>query len=104
MTNADDDAVVCHVCGSSHTPHCVLSYPHEHHKKRITIGEMFTNFGGTIFYYGRLGGSAGVYETSHLRSKCAYCGQWGDARSECGKCGAPIDETKTIVNHNAGYP
>ena len=26
------------------------------------------------------------------KAKCAYCGQWGEARSECMKCGAPIDE------------
>ena len=28
------------------------------------------------------------------RAKCAYCGKWGKARSECMKCGAPIDPSR----------
>lgn len=72
--------------------HYVLPYPREHHQKRITIGELRS-----------------MLRDTHERTKCQYCGQWGDARSECGHCGAPIDETKTIVNHNFegslyGYP
>lgn len=26
------------------------------------------------------------------KSKCAYCGQWGESRSACTHCGAPIDD------------
>lgn len=37
--------------------------------------------------------TTGSYSVSNLesRKKCIYCGQWGEPRTACNYCGAPID-------------
>jgi hypothetical protein len=32
-----------------------------------------------------------THEPEHNRCKCGYCGQWGEPRTACRYCGAPID-------------
>lgn len=71
------------------------------------MGFKFTNYGGTALY--RYEQTYPRIDVGEQRVKCAYCGQWGEERSQCKHCGGPIDEARTIVNHNFegslyGYP
>ena len=38
------------------------------------------------------------------KAKCAYCGQWGEPRSECKKCGAPIDPLRATGGYIGDRP
>ena len=53
------------------------------------------NFGGTVLGLHMPRIDAPI-EYRPQRAKCSYCQQWGEEKSKCGSCGAPIDEAKYV--------